>query len=346
MKLWTIIVAACVLLIADAPAAAHRYGWQVSLVGETGMWGGFREVSSGGPQDAWVVRAGLPPLRWNGAEWHGATGKAGPYLVRQAGQGVTWTFTDGSARVDVRRMAEGRWSRLPIEAESAHVTAAAATGADDCWAAGLRLSRDGMTDGLWHWEGQAWRPVAAPLPISDLAAAPDGQVWALSSPGVSNLGYGGERAASILRWTDGEWLRTPIPAIALPEGGHLELNDLAMPYAGLGYAVGAITVGGAPLEAVVLRWDGAAWERLPHRPPATAYTHVTTDGGSGMWLAAARTGLPGALVRFVDGSWSQISVLPESSTHAEVRGLANVPGTSQMWATVDAGGTSAVLTYR
>lgn len=310
------------------------------------MWGGFREVSSGGPGDAWVMRAGLPPLRWNGAEWRGETGKAGPYLVRQAGQGVIWTFTDGAARVDVRRLAEGRWSRLPIEAESAHVTAAVATGADDCWAAGLRLSREGMTDGLWHWEGQAWRTIAAPLPISDLAATPDGQVWALSSPGESNLGYGGERTASILRWTGGEWLRTPIPPIALPEEGHLELNDIAMPYAGLGYAVGAITVRGVPSEAVVLRWDGVSWERLPHRPAATAYTHVATDGGSGLWLAAARRGRPDTLVRFVDGAWSQVSVTPEGGADGHVRGLANVPGTPQMWATVETGGRSAVLSYR
>ncbi|MFE3454565.1 hypothetical protein ACFXJ8_37150 [Nonomuraea sp. NPDC059194] len=350
MKLWMIVAAAGALLVAGAPVAAQGHEWRVSAAAEASVWGGFGEVGAAGPDEAWVVRSGLPLMRWNGVDWQDETGLAEPYLVSSPGPGTSWRFADNPDRIEVHRFAAGRWASLPIAVGSAHVTAAAATGADDCWAAGLRFGPNGMTDVLWHWSGTAWQTVAAPYPISDFAAVSARQVWALSSPGEDKLGYEGERAASIMRWTGRAWERTVLPPIELPEGGYLELNDIAMPYPDLGYAVGAITVGGLPREAVVLRWDGASWQRLDHRTPATAYTHVATDGGSGLWLGAAHPRRPGTLVRFQDGAWSETPLSPAGTTRAEIRGLANVPGTTRMWATVEAsapaGVRQLVLTYQ
>ncbi|MGW5687306.1 hypothetical protein [Nonomuraea sp. NPDC003754] len=350
MRLWMITAVVGALLVAGFPVAAQDHEWRVSVTAEANMWGGLGEVGAGGPDDAWVVRAGLPVLRWDGTAWQDEIDQPVPYLVTPAGPGVSWRFEEHPDHIEVRRHAAGGWTSLPIAVESAHVTAAAATGADDCWAAGLRFGPYGMTDELWHWTGTAWRTVPAPLPISDFAAVPARRVWALSSPGEDKLGYDGERVASIMRWTGTEWARTPLPRVDLPEGGYLELNDIVMPYPGLGYAVGAITVGGLPREAVLLRWNGRAWRFLRHRAPATAYTRVATDGGSGLWLAAARPGRPDALVRFVDGAWTEIVVSPPGTARAEIRGLANVPGTTRMWATVEesapTGVRQLVLTYQ
>ncbi|MEU7899324.1 hypothetical protein AB0B45_41535 [Nonomuraea sp. NPDC049152] len=350
MKLWTIIATAGALLVAGAPVAAQDREWHVSAAAEASIWGGLGAVGATGQDDAWVVRSGLPLMRWNGVAWRDETDPAVPYLVTAAGPGMSWRFAENPDQIEVHRLAAGKWSSLPIVVESAHVTAAATTGPDDCWAAGLRFGPHGMSDVLWHWSGTAWRTVAAPYPISDFAAVSAQQVWALSSPGEDKLGYDGERAASILRWNGREWTSTPLPPIELPEGGYLELNDIAMPYRNLGYAVGAITVGGLPREAVVLRWDGTSWQRLDHRTPSTAYTYVATDGGSGLWLGAARPRQPDALVRFVDGTWSEVPVTPQGTTRAEIRGLTNVPGSTRMWATVEAsaptGVRQLVLTYQ
>ncbi|WP_431899247.1 hypothetical protein [Nonomuraea sp. bgisy101] len=350
MKLWMIAATVGALLVAGVPVAAQDREWRVSATAEASVWGGVGEVGATGPDDAWVIRPGLPLMRWNGVTWQDEADQAMPYLVTSPGPGVSWRFADNPDQIEVHRFVEGQWSSLPIAVESAHVTAAASTGAGDCWAAGLRFGPRGMTDELWHWSGTAWQTVAAPYPISDFAAVSAREVWALSSPGEDKLGYDGERVASILRWNGRQWTRTPLPAMELPMGGYLELNDIAMPYEGLGYAVGAITVGGLPLEAVVLRWDGTSWQRLDHRALSTTYTYVATDGGSGLWLGAARPRQSGALVRFVDGAWSEIPLRSPGAPRTEIRGLTNVPGTTRMWATVEIGAPTGVrqlvLTYQ
>lgn len=354
-----ITAAALLMLVSSTPAAAQDVDWRVELAGKADALGGFEEVGASGPKYAWVVRTGLPLLRWNGTSWRPASGTAVPYLVRSYGPEV-WRFQESTSRVDVWRWNGKAWANLPIPADGAHATAAVVTGRGDCWAAGLRFGPQGMSDVVWHWAGKGWSTVQAPLPISDFAAASRSDVWALSSPGEANLGYDAERVAAIMRWTGGAWRRVPVPAIGLPKRSRIgdayaELNDIVAVGPDEAYAVGAVTLLDGPTrvvrEAIVLRWNGSSWRRLSHRPLETGYTRVAPDGSGGLWLATERQDKSDVLTHYSDGAWTQVPIaLPAGTTRARVKGLANVPGTTRMWATVEARGPGAarqlVLSHR
>lgn len=342
-----IMAAASLVLGSSAPAAAQEADWRVSVTGRADALGGFQEVGASGSKDAWVVRTGLPLLRWNGSSWRPASGTAVPYLVSSFSPGELWRFHESTERVDVVRWNGKEWSRLPIAAEGAHATAAVVPGRGECWAAGIQFGAHGMSDVVWHWQGRGWHTVEAPLPISDFAAASRKDVWALSSPGESNLGYDGERAASIMRWSGGSWRRESLPIVTQRSrlgDAYAELSDILAISRDEVYAVGAITTleGGERVvkEGIVLRWNGHAWRRLPHRPLSTGYKRVASDGAGGLWLATERQGRSDVLTHFTGpGKWAQVTLDPPAgATRMEVKGVANVPGTTRMWATVEASG--------
>ncbi len=334
------LVAAC-----SESAYGEPPGWRVAVERAGGSLGGFRDVGATGPGDAWVVRDGRPLLRWDGRGWRGQGGAAVPYLVTAAGPREAWQFVEHGRRLDARRWDGRTWQPHPIPTAGAHATAAVAAGPGDCWVAGLRFGPHGMTDVAWHFTDGRWRQVDVPSPITDLAAAGRNDVWALSSAG---------RLPSILHWTGHGWRRTPVPSIGVPERSRagdatVELDDVAVTGRNEAYAVGAVVLplneGRVIREAVVLRWNGSTWRRLAHRPAETAYTRVAPDGAGGLWLVTQRQDHPDVLTHHAGGRWTPVEV-----PAVAVKGLANVPGTRDMWATAESRESGAtrqlILSYR
>lgn len=142
-----------------------------------------------------------------------------------------------------------------------------------------------------------------------------------------------------------------LPARSRAGDAYAELNDIVAVRQGEAYAVGAVSYlrGETRIirEAIVLRWDGTSWRRLPHRPAETAYTKVAPDGAGGLWLAASRQDRPDELTHYTGGAWTRV---PLSARNAAIRGLANVPGTTFMWATAEAAEAGVtrrlILAYR
>ncbi|MFI6293645.1 hypothetical protein ACIBEJ_18790 [Nonomuraea sp. NPDC050790] len=348
MRRIAIVALALFSLMAAVPAAAHEASWRVSRT--DGSLGGYKDVGATGGDDAWVVRTGQPLLRWNGSAWRNTAGGAPPYLVTSAGRGEAWQFAESLDRVDARQLTGGRWHARPIEAAGAHATAALATSPVECWVAGLRSGARGMRDVVWHWTGRRWSEVSSPLPITDFAASSPKDVWALSSLGAASPAH----AASILRLTDSGWRRSPAPSISLPSRSRIgdayaELHDIVALGPDEAYAVGGISfiIGEERVmrEALVLRWNGTLWERLPHRPAGTSYSRVAPDGAGGLWLATRRQDLPDVLTHREGRRWTRTPV-----GKVTLNGLANVPGTRTMWATAEtreAGVTrQLILSYR
>ncbi|GII93464.1 hypothetical protein [Sinosporangium siamense] len=370
MRLFTIITATSALLAggmfvlapavaAEAPRTAHHItrpadstpaageGWRVVLSGRRTL-GAFADVGAVSPTDAWITRTGLPLLRWNGQAWgpdpNPPAEGAVPYLVRATGAGDEWQFLESTSSVDVRHWNGITWTRRAINVEGAHATDAAIAG-DETWVSGLRLGAAGMTDVLWRWDGAKWRTVEPPRPVSTLAAVSEKDVWALSSPGERNLGYDGERLPAAMHWDGRRWSVVPLPVLAPDEGTHAELNDLAVLDRDRVYAVGTVTsydeAGRVNRQGLVLRWDGRVWTRLPHRTTGVAYIQAVSDGRGGLWLA--EEGSVGLTHLSAAGRWLRVTLpLPKGG---EVRALANVPGTTKMWATVQSGGRQLVLSY-
>ncbi|MEV0583135.1 hypothetical protein [Nonomuraea sp. NPDC050310] len=307
----------------------------MSRASSPGVLGGYQEVGASRTDEAWVVRTGRPLLLWNGRTWRSQGGAEAPYLVRGHGPEEVWRFNESVEQVTVWRWNGRRWSSLPIPEPGAHATAAVVPAKGECWAAGLRFGAQGMRDVVWHHAGGRWRTVAAPAPLTDFAAVSSSAVWALSS-------YEGGPSASILRWDGRQWAPEHLPPLEFAE-----LADIVALAEDDVWAVGAIVVrrdGVRSLrEALVLHWDGTAWRRVQHRPAATGFTAAAPDGTGGLWLATESAEGPDTLTRHRRGAWESVALgLPK----AQVKGLANVPGSTRMWATVDADGEQVILSYK
>ncbi|GAA4101278.1 hypothetical protein [Nonomuraea soli] len=325
MKLLLILA----LLSQNTPAAGQEAEWGVVRTARSDVLGGYQDVGASRRDDAWVVRTGRPLLRWDGRAWHNAGGTAVPYLVRAHGPDEIWRFNESVEQVEVWRWNGRTWTALPIRESGAHATAALVPRKGECWAAGLRFGDHGMEDMLWHWTGKSWTSRRAPMPITDFAAASTTGLWALSS-------YEGGPSASILRWTGREWRR-----VALPRLPYAELNDIVALAPDDVWAVGSLV---SSKEGLVLHWDGVSWKHSAHRPAGTDFRRAAPDGAGGLWLAARKRQGPDSMTHYVASStWQEVPLdLPE----AEITGLANVPGTTMMWATVDARGEQVILSYK
>jgi hypothetical protein len=316
------------LLAPNAPAAGQEAEWGVVRTARADVLGGYQDIGASRTDDAWVVRTGKPLLRWNGRAWHNAGGTAVPYLVRAHGPDEIWRFNESVKQVEVWRWNGRMWTALPIREPGAHATAAVVPRKGECWAAGLRFGAHGMEDVVWHWTGKAWTTRKPPLPITDFAAAKSA-LWALSS-------YEGGPSASILRWTGREWRREVLPRLP-----YSELNDIVALKPDDVWAVGRLV---SSQEGLVLHWDGVSWKRAAHRPARTGFRRAAPDGRGGLWLATRKQQGPDFMTHYAPSSrWQEVPLdLPE----AEITGLTNVPGTTMMWATVDARGEQAILSYK
>ncbi|NUR90450.1 MAG: hypothetical protein HOY71_40780 [Nonomuraea sp.] len=331
-----------------AVAAGGEPGWRVAVAGQTQGFGGFQDVGSTGPGHAWVTRVGMSLLRWNGRAWRAAGGAAVPYLVTTVGTREAWQFVETPGKLDARHYEAGAgWHAHPIAAE-AHATAAVATAPGDCWVAALKFGPRGMADVVWHWAGGRWQQVSTPAPITDLAANGRNDVWALSSLAPD----GGARVPSIMHWTGHGWRTTAVRGLTTPADSYTELDDVLATGRKEAYAVGAIVASkGGLREGVVLRWNGTEWNRVDQHPAGIGFTRVARDGTGGLWLATRRQGGSDVLTHYARGGWGELAVQPPmGTTNVEVRGLANVPGTTAMWATAQAGGSDVtrqlILSYR
>ncbi|MEO3853690.1 hypothetical protein [Acrocarpospora sp. B8E8] len=272
------------------------------------------EGVSAGASDLWVVRAGATALHWDGRVW-GEDGE--PYLIVGRGREM-WRFADGPAGVVAGRWTGRGWTDQPLGALDAHVTEAVVAGPADVWASGLQWTDAGMRDVSWRWNGQAWRKVTTPRPVTAYAATGPSDVWAVSSI---------DRVTHFQHWDGSKWT-----TIAAP-GGPIEINDIVALSPTEVYAVGSVT----KAEGVVLRWNGSSWSRMGRRVASGAYTYAAADGVGGVWMAERDY-----LVHLRNGRWMRrLSPVPQ----AELKGIAHVAGTGRMWAIAEGAAGQYVLSY-
>jgi hypothetical protein len=136
-------------------------------------------------------------------------------------------------------------------------------------------------------------PSARSAYLEGVAAAPNGDVWA-----VGETGPGDSERTVIVRWDGRRAGRVPSPS----NSGALALNELravTAPAADSAWAVGT---------DLVLHWDGVRWRRTP--APAGSYWAVSSAGRNDVWAVGTRDE-GGLLVSHWDGSkWRAVPFLP------------------------------------
>jgi hypothetical protein len=284
----------------------------VTAVGPADVWA-VGSYTPGGPQAPFAALI----EHWNGGAWQPVASPAAasdgyrfPTLAALAASGPRDVWAVGGAYNDrdqtTRPLVEhwdgSAWSIRPAPpgAAGASLTLVAAPAPDDVWVAGANPS---------HWNGKTWQDTAIPLPPgarvawAGLAAPARDTVW---MAGTLFEADSARRLGGVLaRWNGAAWQTQPVDQIppnttltAMALAGARDIwlvGNTDLPTGPVPTAVPTIGPpgGGGPTPTptdtnplVFLRWDGAAWSRVP-APEHYFIRGLTFTGPSDGWASGA-----------------------------------------------------------
>jgi hypothetical protein len=179
------------------------------------------------------------------------------------------------------------WFVVPapdVPGYGAALRAVAGSSDNDLWAVGWFLENNSRHNLTLHWDGSAWERVPVPDVVNDgdnsvnglygVAAIAPNDVWAVGYA----VGLSTPYRTVTLHWNGSTWQVVPSPNLTRP-GSYNALN-----------AVVAISskdvwaVGGAPVDlgvdgrALLMHWDGSAWQLFPE-PPEVVNWYTTSRFG-------------------------------------------------------------------
>ena len=301
--------------------------WRVIFrqhVGSPGNLTGTIAITTTGRKDAWAFGAsdiaaftGPIAYRWQGQRWRAST------LPRGLGSGISgasepkasdvWAFSvdgyvvhfNGSHWRLVKRFRTGQFAEL------SDIVAFSPT---NVWVFGGAGSGPGL--GTFHFNGHSWTKVAAAtaLGIFTVSALSPRDMWATGSH--SRL------LDSVYHYT-GTWHRVTDSALR----GLVFFNIMALAKNNV-WAVAESSSGHA--VTYLLHFNGKRWVKFT--PPwTTHFGGMASDGHGGIWLTATDSaGASWAAHRTASGRWSR--TLITKSPEAGMANLAEIPGTSSLWA--------------
>lgn len=153
------------------------------------------------------------------------------------------------------------------------LNAVAAVSASNAWGVGMT---DGYQTLVEHWDGTAWQHVRSPSPgggghLFAVAVLSARIAWAVGgTAAVPQRPGGGPLTAVILRWGGSRWRAVPTH-LRLGPDQVAALQGVAVTSAHNAWAVGYITHiladGNLTSRALIMRWNGRTWRRVPTRLP-------------------------------------------------------------------------------
>jgi hypothetical protein len=190
--------------------------------------------------------------------------------------------------------------------------AAAPDRAGGAWAVGVAYTEGRGRPLIEHWDGTEWRLVDVPFDparahsLEGVSVLGPDDAWAVGSTSTES----GESRPIAYHWDGRAW--TPVPMPAIDANLHGVSAD---PAGGVVWAAGTRPHETTP--AVLLRWDGTAWEQIP------AAEDPDARGGSLFSVAAVPNADP-----TVPSAWAVGSTLPtfQRPWHAVIEGYGPPPG--------------------
>jgi hypothetical protein len=176
----------------------------------------------------------------------------------------------------------------------------------DAWAVGWYYGAGNVSDALiLHWDGTAWTHVEEPDADSNrrlnaIAGVASRDLWAVGWQDQD----GGGQASYILHWDGTSWQRVPSPN---PPGAHsTQLYGVSALSASDVWAVGYSYTRAADVRsAVILHWDGRAWNETSANAPSNAtLLAVAASSARDVWTVGYENPQTGfaALVEHWDGT--------------------------------------------
>jgi hypothetical protein len=224
-------------------------------------------------------------VHWNGRAWRlvrNPTFKGGASLQGVAAVSTANVWAVGSSNYHpLTEHWNGRkWQRVPLPASvpaSSDLTAVAATSARDVWAVGdYFYGTNGSGVLILHWNGKAWRRVAAPVSrdsdMIGVTALSATNAWAV---GDYTIGGGLTLHTLIEHWDGKAWRK--VPSYTPNQGASLWAVAAKSP--SLAFAVGStdstlFTLG----NTFLMKWNGHVWREVTSPTPFNGLMFGVTFG--------------------------------------------------------------------
>jgi hypothetical protein len=185
---------------------------------------------------------------------------------------------------------DGRHWRVTPVPDVGGLDAVVAVNSHDVWAAAKGRYAAAFGRGSFlHWNGSAWRRVAAATKpgatLLALAATGPEDVWAIGATGTGR--------GVVEHWNRRAWRVVAIPPlVGLIAKRDVELTGIVAPKRGDVWVAGIISPrprshGRDFARALVLHWNGQGWQRLPGPHPGRNIDSVVSiglDGSGRIWL--------------------------------------------------------------
>jgi hypothetical protein len=325
-----------------ASARGHWTRVAVPLPGSViNTLGGVAVVSS---RQAWMVGSYSPLTgpgggtlieRWDGTAWkqQASPNPGGPYgqgslsAVAATSPANAWAvgvYTTGGPNgfTLIEHWDGTAWTRVPSPSPGVYpggsfLDGVAATSPANAWAVGSYdtgiYPNDTEKALIEHWDGTAWTRVPSPTPqgfdtvLTGVAATSATNAWAVGSFDAGRT--------LIEHWNGTAWTRVPSPNPGGPGGHNLNwLYAVAASSPANAWAVGETCseLPPAPVcRTLILRWDGAAWTRVPSPNPSSSSSQlhgVAATSATNAWAVGfSGSGTVKALIEHWDGTaWSRV----------------------------------------
>jgi hypothetical protein len=162
----------------------------------------------------------------------------------------------------------------------ARLLAIAGSSDNDIWAVGWFDENNARHNLALHWNGLAWERVPVPDVVPDRINALNG-VAVIAPNDVWAVGYAVDLSyrTVTLHWNGSAWQVVPSPNLTRP-GSYNALNAVVAISSNDVWAVGGVPIGlGVPEgRALLMHWDGSAWQLFPE-PPEVVNWYTTSRFG-------------------------------------------------------------------
>ena len=250
-------------------------------------------VSASGPADAWAVgyydtgKTFAPQaLHWDGSSWTREPFPALHHEIDTEGISVADISPDDAWMVAgqlrgpplLAHWDGTAWSLVTPPAGVRILSAVAASGPDDVWAAGIAKAPT-LTAVILHYNGRTWRKSATLpgiAPVTGMTSISRKQAWVVGSAG---------EASAAVEWNGSAWHVVPTPTLSTQD----VLRAVSGTARGGVWAVGSFadfSRGIGDAQPMALHWDGTAWTAVP--ATGTAPGGASGTGGfTGTFLGVA-----------------------------------------------------------
>ena len=228
------------------------------------------------------------------------------------------TSFNANGKTVIMRWNGTAWTRVasPDPGTSRHIADVAAASDGTAWAVGCTGCNTSTSTSsqtlIMRWNGTAWTRVPSPSPgtnsyLDSVVVAPDGTAWAVGYTDSTSYVL----STLILRWNGTAWTTVPSPDPGTGPGAGDYLSGVGVAPDGTAWAVG-YDDSSAVISALILRWDGTAWTKVPSPSPTDSYLYSVAAASAGAAWAVGWTGgntnapIRALLMRWNGTAWTTV----------------------------------------